>query len=134
MHSTEEHPDSLQWLDGTPFVLDGAKYYQPWIDGDPNEKSYSCVRVAPTYSYRWSDRKCSDEFHAVCETGDATPAAATQTTGMTTTASGVLHFLVSYLVSQAAVSASISSHCQTRMLGGIVSRLASPTTGRKMFW
>ena len=67
LYKTAADHTTLRWVDDTPFVYVDDGYYQPWIDGDPNNPSHQCIRAASDYNFNWSDRSCSDKFFVLCE-------------------------------------------------------------------
>ena len=56
----------LQWVDGTPFVLNDPGYYQPWLKNDPNEYGWGGVRLlAGTFVF--ADKHPWAKYWALCE-------------------------------------------------------------------
>ena len=66
MRQTTGNSADLQWLDGTPFVLNDPSYFQTWTGGEPTGEG--CVRLTIS-SENWKDQTCTDDNGAVCEKG-----------------------------------------------------------------
>ena len=55
----------LQWVDGTPFVINDPGW-KPWSWDQPNNKGFTAVYIVPVYA-SFGDERPSLKYWALCE-------------------------------------------------------------------